>query len=239
MVALSYYQEINLKYTTFLKTFIFIFIIWNYSTYNAMDIFPKSLENKYEHTKILNRNLHRLLAKHELHKKLGYTVSGAQMLHDSIGKSKKNVTDNTSISSQLKKKGSNNFDTYMKNYKSRYEKKKGLSKLDCYCEKSVFDKINYIEKLSEKMRSDKKVFKKKILKKYGIGSIIFTLIPAIGLIYYILFGLGGRLGGEIELCMDGRHYVSGTTHPSSCSAGKGKMNRKEYICFCKEIFNIN
>ncbi|KMZ96437.1 hypothetical protein PVNG_06145, partial [Plasmodium vivax North Korean] len=22
-------------------------------------------------------------------------------------------------------------------------------------------------------------------------------------------------------------------------AGKGKMNRKEYICFCKEVFNIN
>ncbi|CAG9482215.1 unnamed protein product [Plasmodium vivax] len=202
----NYYQEINLKFTAFLKIFTFIFLIWTYITYKDMGIFPKSLENIYGHGIILNINLHRLLAKHELHRKLGYTGSGAQILHDSMGKSKKNVADDISISSQLNKKGYNNVETYMKNYKRRYEKKKGLYKLDCYCEKKVFDKLNYIYTLSDKMRNDKKGFKNKIRKKYGIGLIILSLIPALGLIYYILFGCGKGLRGAIALCRDTTHY---------------------------------
>ncbi|KMZ77005.1 hypothetical protein PVIIG_06072 [Plasmodium vivax India VII] len=206
MVSLSnYYQEINLKFTTFLKSFTFIFLIWTYITYNDM---VRAKQNKYEQGNILKRNLHRLLAKHELHKELRHKGRGAQLLHDSIGKSKKYVADNISISSQLNKKGSNNVETYMKNYKRRYAKKKGVSKLDCYCEKKVFDKINYIYTLSDKMRNDKKGFKNKIRKKYGIGLIILSLIPALGLIYYILFGCGKGFRGVFELCANKDHYVS-------------------------------
>ncbi|KMZ96410.1 hypothetical protein PVNG_05872 [Plasmodium vivax North Korean] len=157
MVSLvNYFQEINLKFTAFLKTFTYIFFIWTYITYKDMNIFPKLLENNYEHGKILNITHYRLLAKHDLNRKLGYAGTNAQLLRDSIGKSKEKVTNNISISSQINKKESNNFDTYMKNYKRRYEKNKGLYKLDCYCEKKVFDNLNYIQKLSEKMRSDKK-----------------------------------------------------------------------------------
>ncbi|VVA00013.1 Plasmodium exported protein, unknown function [Plasmodium vivax] len=126
-----------------------------------MDVFPKSLENKYEHGKILNREIHRLLAKDELHNELGYARKDGHLLHNRIDKYKRNVADDKTISSHLNKKGSNNVETYMQNYKHRYEKKKGLYKLDCYCEKKVFDKLNYIEKLSDKMRSDKKELKKK------------------------------------------------------------------------------
>ncbi|VUZ98014.1 Plasmodium exported protein, unknown function [Plasmodium vivax] len=207
MVSLSnYYQDLNLKLTAFLKTFTFIFLIWTYITYNDMGIFPKSLENKYEQGKFLNINLHRLLAKHELDRELEYARTGGQLLHESIGRGKKNVADDLSISYQLNKKRSNNVDNYMKNYKRRYEKKKGLYKLDCYCEKKVFDKLNYIYTLSDKMRNDKKGFKKKIHKKYGIGFIILSLIPALGLIFYILFGCGKDLPGAIGLCMDKSHY---------------------------------
>ncbi|KMZ82306.1 hypothetical protein PVIIG_05747, partial [Plasmodium vivax India VII] len=126
--------------------------------------FPKSLENKYEHNKILNINHHRLLAKHELHRELGHVGTGAKLFYDSVDKCKRKVADDISISSQLNKKGSNNVETYMQNYKRRYEKKKGLYKLDCYCEKKVFDKLNYIYTLSDKMRNDKKGFKKKYVK---------------------------------------------------------------------------
>ncbi|SCO70969.1 Protein of unknown function, putative [Plasmodium vivax] len=289
MVSLvNYFQEINLKFTAFLKTFTYIFFIWTYITYKDMNIFPKLLENNYEHGKILNITHYRLLAKHDLNRKLGYAGTNAQLLRDSIGKSKEKVTNNISISSQINKKESNNFDTYMKNYKRRYEKNKGLYKLDCYCEKKVFDNLNYIQKLSEKMRSDKKGFKKKIRKKYGIGFIILILLPALGLIYYILFGFGEGLRGVFEICRDREHYnTTARSHINTgCArlniyewnttlanikitnlififtiitiflllfiymltkiikyeklkAGKGKMNRKEYICFCKEIFNIN
>ncbi|KNA02239.1 hypothetical protein PVNG_04470 [Plasmodium vivax North Korean] len=276
MMSLSnYYQGINLKFTTFFKTFTFIFLIWTYASYKDM--------NKYGHGKILNRNHHRLLAKHELHRELKYAGKGGQLLQHSIGKSKKNVTDNISIRSQLNKKGSNNVETYMKNYKRRYEKKKGLSKLDCYCEKKVFDNMNYIEMLSNKMRSDKKGFKKYIYEKFGISFIILTLIPAVGLIYYILFGCGKGLRGVFLLCGKDNHYTSQQHTESECKnldkyiwqttlenieifnfifsftiiticllffiyilikvikyekikAGKGKMNRREYIDFCKKVF---
>ncbi|VUZ99604.1 Plasmodium exported protein, unknown function [Plasmodium vivax] len=201
----NYFQEINLKFTAFLKTFTFIFLIWTYITYNDMDIFHKSLENKNEQGKILNGGIYRLLAKDELYNELGYAGKGGQLLRDNIGKGKKKVADDISIRSELNKKGSNNVETYMQNYKRRYRNKKGLSKLDCYCEKKVFDKLNYIYTLSDKMRNDKKGFKKKILKKYGIGLIILSLIPALGLIYYILFGCSKGLKGVFELCMEQGH----------------------------------
>ncbi|SCA83491.1 Plasmodium exported protein, unknown function [Plasmodium vivax] len=207
LTLINYYQEINLN-LTFFKIFTFIFLIWTYITYNNMDKFHNTLENKYEHGNILNRNHHRLLAKHEQHRELRYRATGKKLLRDSIGNSNKNIAADISISSQLNKKGSNNVETYMKNYKRRYEKKKGLYKLDCYCEKKVFDKLNYIYTLSDKMRNDKKGFKNKIRKKYGIGLIILSLLPALGLIYYILFGCGKGLRGIFELCTDGSHYNS-------------------------------
>ncbi|KMZ88917.1 hypothetical protein PVBG_06292, partial [Plasmodium vivax Brazil I] len=76
----------------------------------------------------------------------------------------------------------------MKGYKDRYMKKKGLSKLDCYYENKVFGKINHIRDIAEKMHNDKKRWKKFFLKKYGIVLMLFALIPAIGLIFPILFG---------------------------------------------------
>ncbi|CAI7718391.1 Plasmodium exported protein, unknown function [Plasmodium vivax] len=209
MVSLgNYYQGINLKFTTFFKTFTFIFLIWTYITYNYMDIFPKSLENKNVHGKILNREIHRLLAKDELYNELRYARKDGHLLHNRIDKNKKYVADVITISSKLNKKGSNNIETYMQNYKSRYKKKKGLSKLDCYCEKKVFDKLNYIYTLSDKMKNDKKGFKNKIRKKYGIGLIILSLIPALGFIFYILFGFDKDLPGAIELCYEKTHSTT-------------------------------
>ncbi|KMZ88919.1 hypothetical protein PVBG_06308 [Plasmodium vivax Brazil I] len=244
MVSLdNYFQEINLKFTAFLKTFTFFFLIWTYTTYKDMDIFPKSVEDKYEHVNIFNRNLHRLLAKHELHSELRHKGTGAQLLHDSVGKGNKNVADDISIRSQLNKKGSNNVEAYMQNYKRRYKKKKGLYKLDCYCEKKVFDKLNYIYTLSDKMRNDKKGFKKKIRKKYDIGFIILSLIPALGLIYYILFGCGKGFRGVIELCMEDKHYIkepSKHKEDVSCNGLKREewQNTIGNIGFANEIFSF-
>ncbi|KMZ82394.1 hypothetical protein PVIIG_05565 [Plasmodium vivax India VII] len=86
---------------------------------------------------------------------------------------------NTSTYSHMKKKESNNIDIYMKNYKDRYSKKKGLSKLDCYWEKKLFDQICYIDNLTEKMKNNKKSLKKKLIKKYGCALIIISLVPLI------------------------------------------------------------
>ncbi|SCA81706.1 Plasmodium exported protein, unknown function, partial [Plasmodium vivax] len=204
------------------------------------DIFPKLLESKYEYGEILNINHHRLLAKDELYNELRYARKDGHLLHNRIDKNKKNVADDITISSQLNKKGSNNVETYMQNYKRRYSKKKGLSKLDCYCEKKVFDKINYIYMLSDKMRSDEKGFKKKILKKYGIGFIIFSLIPALGLIFYILFGLGEKLRGAIKLCYIQGHYSNENHTEPGCTDWNAKTWKDtiENIGYANEIFSF-
>ncbi|KMZ82061.1 hypothetical protein PVIIG_06366 [Plasmodium vivax India VII] len=106
---------------------------------------------------------------------------------------------------------SNNVENYLKSYKNRYSRKKGLSKLDCYCEKNVLDKIHGLYGVGEKLRNEKKSFKKFFLKKYGIGLIIFALIPAVGFIYSILFGVknGGR--GIFKLCVDIEHTNDGNS----------------------------
>ncbi|VUZ99602.1 Plasmodium exported protein, unknown function [Plasmodium vivax] len=93
--------------------------------------------------------------------------------------------DSISTYANLKNRDSIKLKLYKTGYKHRYAKKKGLSKLDCYCEKKLFDKIDDINKVSEKMHNDKKRLIKKILKKHCKGVIILTSILLIGLIIHI------------------------------------------------------
>ncbi|SCA59552.1 Protein of unknown function, putative [Plasmodium vivax] len=100
----------------------------------------------------------------------------------------------------------------MKNYKKRYMKKKGLYKLDCYCENKVFGKFNHISDIAEKMEKNMKNSKKFFLKKYGIGLIIFALIPSLGLIYPILLGHKDLGDGILKLCFTS-HTGCAKFHP--------------------------
>ncbi|KMZ76627.1 hypothetical protein PVIIG_06251 [Plasmodium vivax India VII] len=112
---------------------------------------------------------------------------------------------------QLKQGRSNNVENYLKSYKSRYSKKKGLSKLDCYCEKKVLDRFHGLYGVGEKLRNEKKSFKKFFLKKYGIGLILFALIPALSLIFPILFGVENWWDAIIKFCGDASHVDAGTS----------------------------
>ncbi|EDL42647.1 variable surface protein Vir10/35, truncated, putative, partial [Plasmodium vivax] len=122
---------------------------------------------------------------------------------------------------------------------------------------------------------------------------LFALLPTIGLIFPILFGIGGEYEGILGLCkgdhFDGadsnKKHKSGDDDIGKCfrkllydnkelidimkyinmlfsfilvttvllvfvyilskvikyeriKSGKGKMNRKEYIKYCKEVFNL-
>ncbi|KNA01690.1 hypothetical protein PVNG_04716 [Plasmodium vivax North Korean] len=111
-----------------------------------------------------------------------------------------------------------NLDIYMKNYNRRYSQKKGLSKLDCYYEKKVFDKIQHICELVKKANYDKKRCKKLFFKKYGIGLILFSLLPVLGFIFPILFW--GKKAGDalINFCTEERHKQTNpqSTHDGSC-----------------------
>ncbi|KMZ94662.1 hypothetical protein PVMG_02551 [Plasmodium vivax Mauritania I] len=191
-------------------------------------------------------------------------------------------TDDTSIYGNIKNRDSKKLKLYKTGYNHRYAKKKGLSKLDCYYENKIFKKIDHIYNLADNWHSDKKFFKKKIMKEYGIPLILFALLPCLGLILLILFG-DKKIGrGIIKICTN---TESGHVSSDSCGGihnfisqdtfnyienanfvfsllmiiivifvfiyiflkvikyerlkeGKGKMSKKEYFNYCKEVFNL-
>ncbi|KMZ77102.1 hypothetical protein PVIIG_06287 [Plasmodium vivax India VII] len=98
----------------------------------------------------------------------------------------------------------------MKNYKKRYMRKKGLSKLDCYYENKIFRKFNNICDIGKKMQYDENLSKKVFLKKYGLGLIIFALIPVLGFIFPILFGFSRKFPGILGPCPLDHFKNSGT-----------------------------
>ncbi|CAI7724125.1 Plasmodium exported protein, unknown function [Plasmodium vivax] len=177
-----------------------------------------SLEKKYRSDISLDLNFNRLLAKHDLKRELKYSRQGEKLSNDTMYKNTKNVFKDTSSYGQLSKKGKTGLDAYMNDYKRRYRKKKGLSKLDCYWEKNIFNKIHHLHEVAEKMQNDQKRTKLFFMKKYGIIFILLTLLPALGLIFPILFGSKDGKSGLIILCPDNDHVARNGNHHTSCSA---------------------
>ncbi|KMZ76681.1 hypothetical protein PVIIG_05721 [Plasmodium vivax India VII] len=260
-------------------------------SYILQSSFSKSLEKVSNQDKIFNIKYSRSLAKEKSQRELEYT-SMRQKLSDGKRYKKEIILPvDVSMYSQVKKEKPNNLDMYMRNYKDRYMKKKGLSKLDCYYENKVFGKLCHIREVVQKMHNDKKLSKRSFFKKHGIGLFLFALIPAFGLIFPILFGIGGKNPGVLGLCTDDHFDGNKENHKSTdddigkcfrkllydnkdiieitryinmvfsiimvtivllvfiyifakvikyerIRFGKGKMNRIEYINYCKEVFNL-
>ncbi|SCA83508.1 Protein of unknown function, putative, partial [Plasmodium vivax] len=185
----------------------------------------KSLERKYKSDVLLDMNFNRLLAKHDVQRELKYSRQETNLSNDVMNKNTNNVLKNTSSYGQLSKKGKTGLDVYMNEYKRRYRKKKGLSKLDCYCEKKVFDKFNYISDIAEKMQNDKKRFRIFFFKKYGIGLILFSLIPLLGLIIPGLFTGSDDASIPIKLCYSTcKHHGTGVTGGDSTHVGTSHLS---------------
>ncbi|SCA83578.1 Protein of unknown function, putative, partial [Plasmodium vivax] len=128
------------------------------------------------------RSLAKRVPKKELgHAKVRDIISGNNSYNNV-----KCTSDDLSKYSELKKRGLNNLDLYKKLYNHRYSKKNILGKFDCYCEKKIFDKFDYINELKEKLQHDKMSFNKKLKKIFDIPLILFGLIPLIGFIIPLL-----------------------------------------------------
>ncbi|VUZ99885.1 Plasmodium exported protein, unknown function [Plasmodium vivax] len=191
------------------------------SSYNIVKSNPfcKSLENIYKNDKTLDIKFNRLLAKHELRRELEHTRLREKFPKSRLYTNEKTVSDDLFTYSRVKRKASNNIDTYMRNYKDRYMKKKGISKLDCYYENKLFRKFCDISDIGKKMQYEKKRSKKFFYIKYCIGLIIFALIPTLGFISPILFGIG-KHSGRYSLC-DKAHFNSNTgAHSENGEAAK-------------------
>ncbi|SCA81737.1 Plasmodium exported protein, unknown function, partial [Plasmodium vivax] len=174
--------------------------------------YGKSLEYMYKQQRTWKTEFNRLLARHEQLMEVERTSLREKISDRRSYTEKRNVSDNLKTYSHVKRNVSNNIDIYMKNYKRRYGKKKGLSKLDCYYENKVFRKINHICDIAEKMHNDKKRFKKIFLKKYGTVLIFLSIIPALGFIFPILFGDKDLGGGILDYCLENH-----TTEPNKCT----------------------
>ncbi|KMZ76619.1 hypothetical protein PVIIG_05463 [Plasmodium vivax India VII] len=142
---------------------------------------------KYGQDVSLDISFNRLLSKHELINDSYKTHSRHKHANYGMNKNIKSEAEKKSTYSQISGGGLNKFDAYMKDYKYRYSKKKGIAKLDCYYEKKVLKKINNIYEISEYMRNKNKFYNKKIFNRYIISLIIFAFIPFLGTILPLFF----------------------------------------------------
>ncbi|KMZ94980.1 hypothetical protein PVMG_05649 [Plasmodium vivax Mauritania I] len=163
-----------------------IIFIWIYNPYNNLYNHGSNLEKLNNVERISIIRFQRSLAKYVPKKELDRSKTKAKLLENNSYSNDKSTSDDLSKYAQLKKKGLNNLDLYKKNYKRRYSKKNVFAKFDCYCEKKIFDKFDYINELKEKLRHDKKSFNKNLNKIFDIPLILFGLFPLIGFIIPLL-----------------------------------------------------
>ncbi|KMZ89803.1 hypothetical protein PVMG_06191 [Plasmodium vivax Mauritania I] len=244
-----------------LKISMFLLLSWIFTFFN--DTCYTSENMKCDHMlhgtyKIV---MHRLLSKTELDDVLEPNYIKEDLSNNYEINELENESEDRSIYRSLKRNSSNHKDSYGKNFKTTYAKKKGLEKLDYYCEKKIFKNIDKIYKLAENRNYDKNTFRNIIIKKYGYKIIFSCLFSLLGLIVPILVYGGVEISkeiikGEIPKLIPDINYAFFFIYCTifilsilyifikvvkyeKLKAGKGKMNRKEYICFCKEVFNIN
>ncbi|KMZ77091.1 hypothetical protein PVIIG_06328 [Plasmodium vivax India VII] len=259
----------NLELCFFLNILTIIILMWIYHPHDDVFTYGSIIENKNKSGSSLKICFNRHLAEYEVENKLDrrelYKNSSYNFENNGIG----NCDDYVSIYGSMKYRDSKKLKLYKTGYMHRYSKKKGLSKLDCYYEKKVFDAMDTINDLEKTWQGDKKSFNKKILKKYGFCFIIPSICVLPGLIIEILYIL--KLIHIKSSCPSGKGphdtcqtiadtiailntlvfsllsilVISGIIYVlikivkyERLKKGKGKMNRKEYINFCKEVFNV-
>ncbi|SCA81889.1 Plasmodium exported protein, unknown function, partial [Plasmodium vivax] len=142
----------------------------------------QSIDMKFKQYISSTIRFNRSLAKHDVRNEVKHGYFQEKYSDYEINNNKKNGENFISTYEDINEKNINVLDTYMKAYKERYSKKKWLGKLDCYCEKSIFDKIDHIQNIAEKLQKNKKIKKYKIHRKYIYGLTIFGLLPFLGLI---------------------------------------------------------
>ncbi|GAW84566.1 variable surface protein [Plasmodium gonderi] len=140
----------------------------------------ETLFNIYKMSEISVVQINRIMAKHEIQKNLKNSVLREKNYVKEKNKRTKNIEDNAPTYEKIKNETLNELDAYMRSYYSRYAKRKGLGKLDCSCEKKIFDIID------KSRKSNNKNLKKKIHLKYGFGFVTTCLLPLLGIILPLL-----------------------------------------------------
>ncbi|SCA83660.1 Plasmodium exported protein, unknown function, partial [Plasmodium vivax] len=175
------------------------------------------LNKAYNSSDHLGVRTDRLLAKHELTNKNLHVNLQNKAFDYRDNRKVKNKSDDVNIYNQLGKNKLSKLELYRKDYKKRYNKKDGVAKLECYCEKKVFDKFDHICSLEESIKNGKKHLIKKLHKNYGLPIVLLTLFSLIGIIIPIL--------DKCEKIHDIINCgISGSTGHDDC------QNKLDYIC---------
>ncbi|VUZ98023.1 Plasmodium exported protein, unknown function [Plasmodium vivax] len=170
-MEISEYRNMNynVKFPFFWKILIFI---------NTICIFWEGVGKRDVSSYI---RTHRLLAKYEKPYELKYSKLQNKVPDNEYNYKAVNLKNNKNTYKNLKPSRSNNVESYLKGYKSRYAKKKGLKKFDCYFEKNFFNSINEIEKMVEKNDISSYRITQTLYKKFGLQFFIITLLPLLAL----------------------------------------------------------
>ncbi|VVA00296.1 Plasmodium exported protein, unknown function [Plasmodium vivax] len=142
-----------------------------------MTAMNKSLESRREIDKSLDVRAYRLLAKYGDKNEFQRTILHNKASDARYNHNLRNEKGNKNTYEHLKNDKLNNVDIYLKSYKSRYAKKKGLKKFDCFYEKKLFSLINKLEKHMEKNNLSKNRIKGVLFTKYGLPFILLSLLP--------------------------------------------------------------
>ncbi|KMZ89595.1 hypothetical protein PVBG_06301 [Plasmodium vivax Brazil I] len=162
----------------------------------------------------------------------------------------------------MKDDGSKYLEDYMNDYKNRYTEKKGLSKLDCYCENEIYKSIAKFDKFAQNVRNNKGILKNLLYKKYSLSLFLSCIIPLLAIIFFVLnkFESGEKKGDRSKTYLrylDDNFYlghlyfvlliIHGATFVSAgiytlikvikyygIKSGKNKMKTKVYFCILKE-----
>ncbi|KMZ88866.1 hypothetical protein PVBG_06262 [Plasmodium vivax Brazil I] len=172
----------KIKTLIFIRIYILILLSRKYNSINVLTSLGYNSHAKFN----INGIFHILIPRSLAQRKVLNEVKNKKNYNKTISRLIK--YEDANKYGKLNQNQLNNLEIYMKNLKYGYSKKKGIKKLNCFFEKEIFNEINRLKIFSRNVENDKKKFKLSFLIKRGISIIAFSLIPSLGLIFYILFG---------------------------------------------------
>ncbi|CAI7721815.1 Plasmodium exported protein, unknown function [Plasmodium vivax] len=170
-----------------IKIFMFILLTWVYKHYTDEDVFGRTWDKEWKHDKCLFFICKRLLSKHEKVYELKDPLQPSKIRNKANDYKLMNDKIYNPIYDRMKRETTNNLEVYKKKYEKRYKKKNRLAKLDCYCEKKIFDIIGKVETLAENMHNNRKSLKGIIYKRLCFPLFLISLLPFCGFMFPLFF----------------------------------------------------
>ncbi|SCA81748.1 Plasmodium exported protein, unknown function, partial [Plasmodium vivax] len=168
----------------------------------------KYLHKNYNNGKYWKERNVRILTNDELDSEMEDNGLKEELSGNDKNNGLNNVTESLHTYDELSKNRSDTINSYRKKLKYGYNKKKGLKKFGCFCEKVVLDEMDIIGNLSKYKNITKKCFKGILCHNNGLIIVFFTFFLLSG-IFISLVGFmhkGDSASGKPD---DGKYILSG------------------------------